>query len=76
MPGRTVFAVGIEGRSGSETFAMPALTMRFACGGAPPVFFFFAMETLCSRARLLGLMEGGPLWKVTFRFAEMRWTMK
>ena len=59
IPGTEV-AVLTVGRSGRETFARPALTMRLACGGAPPVFFFCAMEALCSSARLLGFVEGGP----------------
>ncbi len=74
MPG-TELAEGTLGRSGSETLAIPALMMRLACGGAPPVFFFFASETLCSSARLLAVTAGGPPWKVTFRLACTRCTM-
>ena len=46
-------AVGMAGISGSVNFASPLVLMRRAWAGALMEFFFFAMETLCSIARLL-----------------------
>ena len=67
--GTTVVALGMVTISGSAIFESPLVVMRLACAGALMVFFFFAIETLCSSARLLAFTTGGPPWKESLRFA-------
>jgi hypothetical protein len=69
-------ADGIRGISGKEIEEIPVETMRRLCGGAPPVHFFWTMETLCSMARCVAFTTGGPSWKVIFRFVWMFCTTK